>query len=415
MTEPSAKPNIAIVCDTVPYPARSGDNQRLAELIAILRQNGWFVHLVLAALLDRQQRQICLRYVDALHLFDGTGWKTRCRNLLRRTVRALDRVGKRIGLPPAEEIASRGFGRKIAPLFIDYWQRCPQGLSDFVKKLAQRGQWRAIIVQYVWLHPSIGKLPNGITKLLDTHDIQHVRAQEFASRGMTFPLKITREEEQRIFNQFDAVIAIQSAEGSLIRGMCPRLRVLTVGTMGAAQRRVASRPIPGRVLYVGGYNGANIDGLHRFLTRIWPCIIDRYEYARLHVCGYIYRAFLSEEFKGVCFLGHNEDIEDQYAEAALVINPSWIGTGLKIKTIDALARGKPLVTTPKGVEGLNGAIESACVICKDDLSFVQGVVDLLMSPNKRNDLGEAASVYAQKHLTAGAVYGELLAFLNHFQ
>ena len=176
--------------------------------------------------------------------------------------------------------------------------------------------------------------------------------------------------------------------------------------------KVPGCPIPGRVLYVGGYNGANVDGLHRFLTIIWPRIIDQYERARLHVCGYIYRAFLGEEFNGVCFLGHTEDIEEKYAEAALVINPSWIGTGLKIKTIDALARGKPLVTTTKGVEGLNGAIDAACVIADDDYSFAHSVVHLLISSNTRNKLAEAASAYAQKHLTSVAVYGELLTFLN---
>ena len=413
MPDPQSKPHIAIVCDTVPYPIRSGDNQRIAELILVLRQNGWFVHLVLAALMDRTLRDVCLKHVDALHLFNGRGLRTRCRNLLRRTVRGFDKIGKRIGLPPAEELASRLLGKKIAPLVIDYWERYPQGLSDFVAKLARRNQWRAIIVEYLWLHHTIADLPDGITKLLDTHDVQYLRAREFASRGMTFPLRITRQEEQRIFDQFDAIIAIQSAEGSLIRDMCPRSRILTVGSMGAAQRMLPSRPIPGRVLYVGGYNGANIDGLRRFLTVIWPRIADQYERAQLHVCGYIYRAFLGEQFNGVCFLGHIEDVEEEYTEAVLVINPSWIGTGLKIKTVDALARGKPLVTTSKGVEGLGGAIETACIISNDEHSFAHSVLHLLINPNARNKLAEAACAYARKHLTPTAVYGELLAFLNH--
>ena len=57
------------------------------------------------------------------------------------------------------------------------------------------------------------------------------------------------------------------------------------------------------------------------------------------------------------FLGHKENIEKEYAEATVVINPAWIGTGLKIKTVEALARGKALVTTPKGIEGLPDDVE----------------------------------------------------------
>ena len=330
-------------------------------------------------------------------------------------VRGFDKIGKRIGLPPAEEMAGRFLGQKLAPLVIDYWQRYPRGLSDFVAALARHNRWRAIIVEYLWLHPTISNLPDGITKLLDTHDVQYLRAQEFASRGMTFPLRITRQEEQEIFNQFDAVMAIQSDESLLIRDMCPQLRVLTVGSMGAAPRILPSREIPGRVLYVGGYNGANMDGLRRFLTVIWPRVTHQYEQAELRVCGYIFRAFLGEKFKRVCFLGHIDDIEEQYAEAALVINPSWIGTGLKIKTIDALARGKPLVTTSKGVEGLNGAIETACIISNDENAFAHSVFHLLTSPSARNKLAEDAAAYAKKHLTPTAVYGELLAFLDTFR
>jgi glycosyltransferase involved in cell wall biosynthesis len=412
MPDPQSKPHIAIVCDTVPYPPRSGDNQRIAELISVLRQNGWFVHLVLAALVDRTLRDVCLKHVDALHLFNGIGFKTRCRNVLRRTVRGFDKIGKRAGFPPAEEMACRLLGKKIAPLVINYWQRYPQGLNEFVAKLAQRYQWKALIVEYLWLYPAIARLPAGITRLLDTHDIQHLRAQEFASRGMTFPLSITREEEARIFDQFDAVMAIQSSEGSLIHEMCPQLPVLTVGSTGGAQKNVPSCPFPGRILYIGGYNGANIDGLRRFLTTIWPRVLEQYEGAHLHVCGYIYRAFLGEEFNRVRFLGHVEDVEEEYAQASLVINPSWIGTGLKIKTVDALARGKPLVTTTKGVEGLNGGIENACIIANEEQAFALSVIHLIARPDMRAKLGEAATAYAQSYLTPSAVYGELLEFLD---
>lgn len=412
MYDPLQERHLAIVCDTLPYPPRSGDNQRLAELIHVLRAQGWFVHLVLTTLVDGRSRALCRAQVDALHTYTGKGWRTRTRNGLRRSVRLFDRLGKKLRLPPAEEIAARILGRSITPMVLDYWERYPKGLDEIVANFAFRHHWKAVIVEYLWLYPTIAKLPQGVTKLLDTHDIQYRRTEEFASRGMIFPLRVTREEEARIFNQFDAVMAIQAVEGSIIREMCPQLPVLTVGNTGAAMRPSTTQPISGRLLYVGGYNGANIDGLRRFLTIIWPRVIEQNEKAQLYVCGYIYRAFLGEEFKQVHFLGHVEDVEDQYAHASLVINPSWIGTGLKIKTVDALARGKPLVTTSKGIEGLNGAIANACIIVNDDEAFVSAVVHLLADADKQSKLSTEASNYARAHLTAAAVYGELLTFLD---
>jgi hypothetical protein len=116
---------IAIVCDTVPYPTRSGDNQRIAELISVLREQGWHVHLVLCGLLDRRLKKICRSHVDALHVYSGTGLRTRVRNGVRRAVRRLDRAGNLCGLPPMETIAGRLLGRSVSPLMIDYWQRYP--------------------------------------------------------------------------------------------------------------------------------------------------------------------------------------------------------------------------------------------------------------------------------------------------
>jgi glycosyltransferase involved in cell wall biosynthesis len=404
--------HLAIVCDTLPYPTRSGDNQRIAELIRVLREQGWFVHLVLTALLDGKTRALCRSHVDALHTYTGTGLRTRSRNGLRRTIRFFDRLGKKLGLPPAEEIATRLLGRSVAPIILDYWQRYPKGLDEVVANFAFRHRWKAVIVEYLWLYPAAAKLQNGIARLLDTHDIQHRRVEEFASRGMAFPLSISRKNEVEIFRQFDAVIAIQAAEAALIRSLCPDLRVLTAGSMGSGTETIPERPIEGRILYVGGYNGANIDGLKRFLAFVWPKIRERHMHCHLHVCGYIYRAFLGVKFENVEFLGHIENLEREYAKAMLVVNPCWIGTGLKIKSVEALARGKPLVTTAKGVEGLHQDVQKACLVTNDEEEFANHALHLLTAVAARIHLSEAARNFARRHLNPEVVYKELIDFLD---
>lgn len=410
----AAPPNqqIAIICDTVPYPSRSGDNQRIAELIGVLREEGWFVHLVLCGLVEHRFKKICRAHVDGLHVYSGTGLKTRVRNGLRRAVRFLDRVGNTMGLPPVETIVGRLLGRPLSPLVIDYWQRYPHGLSKFVAQLQARFAWKVVIVEYIWLHRSIDNLKNGTTRLLDTHDIQHKRVEEFASRDMVFSLKITKDEERRIFNRFDAVIAIQAAEANLIREMCPDARVLTVGSTGYSPGAASLCPVDGRVLYVGGYNGANIDGLRRFLDRSWPQVVRQLRHATLHVCGNIFRAFPRDRSNNVKFLGHKENLHNEYAEAAVVINPAWIGTGLKIKTIEALSRGKPLVTTAKGIEGLPSTAAQSAAIADTDENFAGAIIQLMTDDASRQTLSCSALAFAEAHLNKRAVYYELFQFLN---
>lgn len=402
---------VAIICDTVPYPIRSGDNQRIAELIGVLREHGWFVHLVLCGLVERRYRNLCRSQVDALHIYTGTDVKTRIRNALRRTVRWFDRAAANFGFPPMETLAGRFLGRPVSPLVIDYWQRYPNGLSEFVAQLQASFFWEVVIVEYIWLHRSIDLLKSGTARLLDTHDIQHQRLEEFASRGMTFPLRITRDEEREIFERFDAVIGIQAAEAEIIKEMCPRTPVLTVGSSGYSPLSGVARPVEGRLLYVGGYNGANVDGLRRFLDYGWAAVCRRIPGAHLHICGHVHRAFGGEQFDRVTFLGHQENLNEEYAEAEVVINPAWIGTGLKIKTVEALSRGKPLVTTPKGIEGLPRGVEQSAVIASDDAGFTDAIIQLLTDGAARNTLSRSAQAFARMHLSKDAVYHELFEFL----
>jgi succinoglycan biosynthesis protein ExoO len=327
-------------------------------------------------------------------------------------VRFADRAGAVIGAPPLEDLARRMLGRAVTPLIIDYWKRYPAGLDDYVARLSSCFPWKAAIVEYVWLHQAVDKMRADVLRLLDTHDIQHKRVTEFASRGMSFPLRISRGEETRIFEKFDAVIAIQATEAALIREMCPQRRVIIAGSAGTGIGTANDAPEPGRILYVGGYNGANIDGLRRFLIEVWPRVRSKRSQINLRVCGHVYRAFLGECFESVTFAGHKESLESEYAEASVIINPVWIGTGLKIKTVEALARAKPLVTTTKGIEGLPESVLSSAWIADDDAGFADALIRLSDDQSARQALSQSAAEFARVHLNKQAVYRELFDFLE---
>ena len=143
---------------------------------------------------------------------------------------------------------------------------------------------------------------------------------------------------------------------------------------------------------------------------MWPEIRHQNPRAHLRVCGNIHRAFSGEQFENVTFLGHRESVENEYAEAVVVINPAWIGTGLKIKTVEALARGKPLVTTLKGIEGLPENIRTSASVAHDDAQFAMELIRLLNDQEARRSLSQSAAAFARVHLNKRVVYQELFDF-----
>ncbi|MBT3294322.1 MAG: glycosyltransferase [Verrucomicrobia bacterium] len=403
---------VAIVCDWVPYPVRSGDNKRTAEMIDVLRQKGWCVHLVLTRPLTRKsQKRLCLTHADALHVFFGG-------NLLghafRFAVRKVDGLLFHLKLPPLRDTVSRLLGRQrhLAVALFSQMPTYQSGFKEYLAKLAIRHEWNAVVINYQWLYPSIEALPPSVVTLLDTIDLQHKRVEQFESRDLNGVHAITRAEEAETMRGFDAILAIQEEEAGEIRQMCPGHAVITVGTSSPPPppRDVPLRPYS--LFYVGGANAANIDGLRHFLDRCWPRICAARPDAELRVCGHVYQAFLGESRDRVTFLGHVDDVELEYAQAAVVINPIWVGTGLKIKTVEALARAKPLVTTQKGIEGMSGNPDAACRVVDGDEAFVDAVVQLVATPSACRDLAREAATYRDQFLSPDVVYRELFAFLD---
>ena len=113
------------------------------------------------------------------------------------------------------------------------------------------------------------------------------------------------------------------------------------------------------------------------------------------------------------YSGWIDDLDQVYREASVVINPTVAGTGLKIKSVQALAHGKPLVAWTNGVEGLDYDGEPPYRECRSWQEFGDAVVALLRSDEDRRALAERALDYAKREFDAEKVYAELRACLEN--
>ncbi len=408
--------NIAIIYDQTPYPIRSGDNARIAEMIAILRQNGHQVHLIITAIPRPGIRTRALEHVDFVHIF----YQKNFRNYLRVFNSIIDYFLRSIKCPPTEDIISRVLKRKFQFILLDYWQRYPKGLDTFTRQIISRHQLDVVIVEYVWLWPVIKLVPPHVKTILDTHDIQYARCEEYRKIGKSFPLKINMQIESKIFNLFDAIIAIQKKDHELIKKMSTSQVILTGVTGTNVPRRSnynnfhdhSSQEV--RVLFVGGFNEANIHGLKKFIDQVWRPIVKLHDNVRLEVVGNIYRCLLGisdlNELN-IDLHGFIEDTNPIYRRADITINPVWIGTGLKIKTVESLNHEVPLLTTSKGVEGLPEAINSACIVVDDIQKMQEKLCVLINSSVERDNIRKASKEFKKRYLNRQESYKELLNWI----
>jgi glycosyltransferase involved in cell wall biosynthesis len=173
--------------------------------------------------------------------------------------------------------------------------------------------------------------------------------------------------EERQPPWFDATYLIGAEETQRLRARCPGA---VIGTLPPLLRAPASlaRNYQGDPLFtfIGGFDYApNIDGISWFLSACREAVLQRLPDARIQVVGTgTERGLPAAAAWGdhVRFLGWVRDLDSALAPSAALLSPLRMGSGVKIKVLEALARGLPVVATPAGVQGIDAGAHSGCLI-----------------------------------------------------
>jgi len=143
----------------------------------------------------------------------------------------------------------------------------------------------------------------------------------------------------------------------------------------------------------------NQRGLDWFHGSVWPKITARYPGARFLVIG---RGSSSDDFKAlrtdatVNFIGEVDDVVPFYRRAWAVVVPLLDGSGTRLKILEAMSLGNPVVSTPVGAAGLTLAPEKHILLRADAESFAEAVCNLLNDATRFNSVRAAARNYVEK-------------------
>lgn len=255
------------------------------------------------------------------------------------------------------------------------------------------------LVNYAWYSRAFEALPAPVVRVLDTHDAFGDRHQRLYAAGTTPVWYFTRaEDEGRQLERADFVIAIQDQEEAWFRGLTDR-PVCTVGHVIAPaflpprdrshdQDHGHGRTDKVRAGYMASANPSNRDSLNA-LIRAWAQSPFLRRRADLHLAGPICRALDETHPPFLVKHGFVPDPADFYRAVDVAVNPNIGGSGLKIKSVEALGYGLPLYATAEGMLGI--CAPQAPHVCADVPQMVRAMAaDLAANPDLR-----AARIWAK--------------------
>jgi succinoglycan biosynthesis protein ExoO len=320
------------------------------------------------------------------------------RRLLRAALAVCDILALRIGL------TTQSFSKKdpysiAQPLTRRdqlYIARNAPKISDF------------LIADYCFLTPSLSYAlrPDASTMVI-MHDLISSRAAQFERlQREDVEASLTEEEECDMLRCADSIVAIQCEEANFVRKRLPKHQII-VAPLAA---HPIDTPEPGhdnRILFVGSGATPNIDGLQWFIDNCWKTIRRLHPAAELCIVGTVSR-FMGPMPDGILVQGFVRDLEPLYRQAGLIVSPLRIGSGLKVKLIEALSRGKAVVGTSKTLQGVSEQLADCIVVEDDPGRFATTVVRLLRNRNERTALAARGLDQIKEHFSSEKCYAAIL-------
>lgn len=153
------------------------------------------------------------------------------------------------------------------------------------------------------------------------------------------------------------------------------------------------------LFHIGALDWApNQEGLIWFFDHCWPQIHSENPDLKFYLAGRNAPEWLERRIKlnGVAYLGEINDAYDFINSKAIMVVPLFSGSGMRIKIIEGMALGKPIVTTDIGTEGIPTENGHNIMIANDADQFVESISRLINNRNLFDEIGKNAIGFIQE-------------------
>lgn len=219
--------------------------------------------------------------------------------------------------------------------------------------------------QFEWT-PYLRALPDPrACKLLIAHNVDSLIWQRYHETATGLLRRLYIHEQWRKFERFERdalaeatrVVAVSSEDASLIRDRFgqPRVDVVENGIDRQYFEAVRGERDPKTLLFLGALDWRpNLDGVDFLLGDILPRVRQQVPDVRMRIVGRRPPSSLRQraEQAGIELHADVPDVRPFLAESGIMVVPLRIGGGSRLKILEALACGLPVVSTTVGAEGL---------------------------------------------------------------
>ena len=176
------------------------------------------------------------------------------------------------------------------------------------------------------------------------------------------------------------------------------------------------KDVPRYIIFCGAlWTAPNREGLLWFYNKIWSKVRDAFPHLKLLVVGSgqipgSFQPLLSDS--SLIFTGAVDDVKPWYNKAAVSIVPLLTGSGTRLKILEAMSYGLPVVSTSKGAEGIEYSNGEDIIIAVKENDFAESLINILTNKQKRISMSEKARKLVTEKYDWDVTGDKMRSFMN---
>ena len=263
--------------------------------------------------------------------------------------------------------------------------------------------------------------------VVDLHDSAYILYSRFAKTTHWHPKKIHGYLQRAPMKKFESAlpervhrcVTTSQHDKSVLESLSGmgNISVIANGVDADFFQKAATVPasIEYELLFVGSMDYfPNIDGVDYLMMEIMPKVWASFPDTRVAIVGRnpvpTVRQFETDD--RVFVSGFVDDVRPFYEKSKIVVVPIQMGSGTRLKVLEAAAMGKAIIGTQIGLEGLTFENGKDMVVVEDTTAFVSQLTRLLTNDTKRNELENKSRTWVERNYSWNVIVPKLEKILR---
>ena len=298
-------------------------------------------------------------------------------------------------------------------------------MVDLITRTLNASHFDTVILDSLFSTSYLAAIRNAFNGkvILRMHNIESDLWDAYAENEISFLKRVylnklaknIRKYEFQTANLVDGILTISNDDLQALENANIKVPMITIPFSILVKEAPHSQYENTNLFHLGTMNwNPNIEAVNR-LVELFPRIVETHPNLELHIAGSNFPVnYLSQEASNIYADGFIEN-PDQFAiDQGILVSPIISGSGVRIKILEMMSIGIPIITTAIGAQGINYLENNCLLIANSDEEIITMTTELIKNKKRQKELGKAAIHYITNNHKTDDISSKLVHFLDQF-